>query len=73
MPVINTAEDAVNAAERFVNRYHAFRVLKRVARENSKWVTEFDVAILGSEIVRVTLDAETGSVIEYTQVTPSGH
>lgn len=68
MPTINNAEDAVNAAEHFLNRYHAFRVLKKVFRDKDKWVTEFDVAILGIEIVRVTLDAETGSILEYEKV-----
>lgn len=68
MQTINTAEDAVNAAERFLKRYHLFHVLKRAIREKDKWVTEYDVAIIGTEIVRVTLDAETGSVIEYTKV-----
>lgn len=73
MPSINTAEDAVNTAERFLNRYHPlFRVLKRVVREGDKWVLEFDVAILGTEIVRITLDAQTGNVIEYTGVRESG-
>lgn len=68
MPTINTAEDAVNAAEHFLNRYHAFRVLKKVVRDKDKWVTEFNVAILGTEIVRITVDAETGSILAYEKV-----
>lgn len=68
MPTINTVEDAVNAAEHFLNRYHAFRTLKKVVREEDKWVTEFDVGVITTEIVRVTIDAQTGSVIEYTRI-----
>ena len=69
MPAIQTAEDAVDAAERFLNRYHGFRKLNKVAREKDKWVTEFDVSILGPQmVVRIALDAETGSVVEYTKL-----
>ena len=68
MPTIYTAEDAVNTAEHFLNRYHAFRVLKKVFRDKDKWVTEFDVGILGTEMMRVTLDAETGSILAYEKV-----
>ncbi len=69
MTAIRTAEDAVNTAERFLNRYHAFRTLKKVAQEKDKWVTEFDVSILGpAHIIHITLDAATGSVIEYTSL-----
>ena len=66
--MINTAEEAVNTAERFLAKYHSFRILKRVVRQGEIWVTEFDVAVLGIRIVRVTLDAQTGNVAEYGEV-----
>lgn len=68
MPKINTAEDAVQIASRFLDKYHAFTTLKKVIREGDKWITEFDVGILSTEIVRVTLNTETGSVIAYEKV-----
>jgi hypothetical protein len=71
--MINTAEEAVNTAERFLIKYHSFRILKRVVRQEEKWVTEFDVGVLVRSIVRVTLDAQTGNVIEYNEVEVSAH
>lgn len=68
MPAIDTAEDAVNGAQKFIERYYVFHTLQRVVREGEKWVTEFDVGLLGTDIVRVSLDARTGKVIEYTRV-----
>ena len=68
MPAINTAEDAISTAERFLTKYHVFRILKKVTRDKDKWVVEFDVAVLGVKVVRVTLDATTGSVVEYNEV-----
>jgi hypothetical protein len=73
MPAINTAEDAVKVAEKFLAKYHAFRILKRVVRQGETWVTEFDVAVLGVKIVRVTLDVQTGNIIEYGEIDESGH
>lgn len=64
---IETAEEAVDAADRFVGKYHGTRVLQKVVREGAKWKLEFDVGILSIQIVRVTLDAETGSILEYTK------
>lgn len=69
MPKIETAEDAVNIAEKFLLRYYSYRILQKVTQDLGKWVVEFDVSILGpKEIVRIKLDADTGSVIEYTKV-----
>jgi uncharacterized membrane protein YkoI len=73
MPTIDTAEDAVNAAEIFLARYHANTILKRVVRQGEKWVMEFEVATSGTNIVRVTVDAQTGNVLEYGEVNEVGH
>lgn len=67
MPAITTAEDAVNTAEKFLSRYHALRILQKVVHENDKWVLEFDVGALTPHVVHIVLDAQTGSVIEYTR------
>ena len=69
MPLIRNAEEAIDAAERMVSRYHAFRKLERVVRDKNEWIVEFDVSILGPlELVRIRLEAETGVVTEYTKV-----
>jgi hypothetical protein len=68
MPPINTAEDAIKKAELFLDKYHPFHKLTKVAREKDKWITEFDVSILGSEIVRIEIDAQTGNIMEYGKI-----
>lgn len=68
MPPINNAEDALKIAEAFVYKYNIFHRLIKVARDKDKWIVEFDVAIIGTEIVRVVLDAQTGTIIEYGKV-----
>jgi hypothetical protein len=67
---IQTAEDAIQRAESFLGRYYAFRRLLAVRKEDIGWLLEFDVGLITKEVVRITLDASTGTVIEY--VTP-GH
>lgn len=64
---IKTAQEAIEVAERFLQKYHGFRILKQVEHKGNEWIVEFDVAILGSEIVRITLDAE-GNVVGYSGV-----
>lgn len=69
MPPIQTVEDAVSAAEHFLGRYYSFKTLKAVRKDNSDWYLEFDVGILSSEIVKMTIEGSTGTVIAY-QVEP---
>jgi hypothetical protein len=68
MPQIDSAEEAIKKSEVFLEKYHIYHQLKRAAREKDRWITEFDVAIVGSEIVRIVLDAQTGNIIEYGKV-----
>ncbi len=68
MPTIDTAEDAVQIAERFIAKYHAFRILKKVVRQQENWVVEFDVGAIGTKIVRLTVDVQTGKVVDYNEV-----
>lgn len=68
MPAINTAEDAVNVAERLLERYYAFRKLLNARRQDGMWLVEFDVGIISKQLARITLDAATGDIMEY--ITP---
>lgn len=68
MPAIERAEDAINIAERFLNRYYPLRRLKKAVKEESSWLVEFDVSILPPrQIIRIRLDPSTGDLIEYTE------
>lgn len=65
MPAINTAEDAVKAAERFISKYYMFRKLLRATREKDAWIVEFDVGVLNPRIARIKVAPATGAVLEY--------
>ena len=65
MPPIQNLEDAVSAAEHFLFRYYSYRTLKTVRKENADWHLEFDVGILSTEILSMTIEAATGAVTSY--------
>ena len=69
MPMIQTAEEAVNAAERFLNRYHAFRQLQSVTKDDGLWRLKFDVGVIQTEIVSMAVSVEDGQVLEYAKGT----
>ena len=66
MAVIRELEEAVEAAERFLDKYHPFRRLEKVERADGAWVVEFDVTVWQpTKIVHIRLDAKSGSITEY--------
>lgn len=67
MSEIRTAEDAIEKAELFLMKYYPFRKLQGVRRAENSWIVQFDVSVIGQKIVvSMTLDKDTGEVIEYT-------
>jgi hypothetical protein len=65
MPPIETAEEAVQVAEKFVSKYHNFRVLKCVIRKDEVWEVNFDVGLIYTQIVHVEVDSISGNIIKY--------
>ena len=65
MPTLEQAEDAILHADQLVAKYHSYRRLQKVKREDGTWLIEFDVGIFRPSIVRIKLDASSGKVIEY--------
>ena len=69
MALIETVEDAVDAAETFIKRYHHFIFLERVVEEDGGWIVEFDTTIMGPKaVVRIRVDPKTGKITEFTRV-----
>ena len=66
MSQISSLEDAVTAAELFVQKYYPLRRLMKAEREDSTWLVEFDVGALVTTIVRMRLDVDSGTIVEYT-------
>ena len=67
MPDVQTLEDAIRIAEKFLAKYYAFRTLNTARKENGTWFVEFNVGVLYSEIAQLRLDAENGAIIEYSK------
>ncbi|MBI4330736.1 MAG: hypothetical protein HY673_05615 [Chloroflexi bacterium] len=63
---IESAQQAADQANQFISKYYQFRRLQKAQRQDGVWVVEFDVGILETRIARIKLDAETGTILEYT-------
>ena len=71
MPYIQTADEAIEIADKLVAKYYPFKkllkaVLEEVLLGESYWVVEFDVGILKPRVARMKLARSTGQVLEYT-------
>ncbi len=65
--LLETAEDAIRAAETFVARYYHFPRLLNVRKKIETWHLQFDVGVLNEQIINVVLDAGTGKVVRFTK------
>lgn len=67
MPAVKTAEEAVEIAEKFLERYHPFLALEEVKKERDAWSIEFDIGALKPKLVRIRVDARTGKVVDVSK------
>ncbi|HZA21811.1 MAG TPA: hypothetical protein VFA32_04275 [Dehalococcoidia bacterium] len=70
MPKVEAADQATEIAVNFLKEY--YRILHRplmARQEQGKWVVEVDVGVYFAVVAKVTIDAETGTILEY-QVPP---
>lgn len=69
MSKVNNAEEAVSIADQFISKYYYIHKLEKVIQQGQVWVVEYDISILGpKERIRIKLDGNTGSIIEYTKI-----
>ena len=69
MSEVNNAEEAVRIADQFISKYYFIHKLEKVIRQDDVWVVEYDISILGpKERIRIRLDRNTGSILEYTKI-----
>jgi len=65
VPPITTVEEAILRADEFVGRYYSFKRPLSAKKDGDTWLMEYDVGIIAVEKLKLRLDANTGSVIEY--------
>ncbi|MBI4233274.1 MAG: PepSY domain-containing protein [Chloroflexi bacterium] len=67
MPPVQTAEQAIKIANRFLSKHHKVIYVKLLlsAREGDLWVVEFDIGPFKVEVVKVKIDASSGEIVEY--------
>ena len=68
---LKTAEDAVQVADTYAEKYYPFRQLRTAKREGLYWIVELDVGALKPLILRFRLSRETGKILEITSGNPS--
>ncbi len=69
MSEVNNAEEAVKIADQFISKYYYIHKLEKVIQQDEVWVVEYDISILAPKVgVRIKLDRNTGSIIEYTKI-----
>lgn len=62
-------EEAVEYAEKFLEDRHDTIELESGELEGNVWVLEFDVGFLSNQVKEVKVDAETGKILGYRDVT----
>ncbi len=69
MSEVNNAEEAVIIADQFISKYYFMHRLEKVIQQGEVWVVEYDISLLGPKVgVRIKLDRNTGSLLEYTKI-----
>lgn len=69
MSEVNNAEEAVRIADQFISQYYYIHKLEKVMKQDEVWVVEYNISIIGpKERIRIKLDRNTGSIIEYTKI-----
>lgn len=65
MPPIQTVEEAILTGEAFVRRYYRFLTPLEAKKEGDTWGVVFNVGVLRQQLVKLSIDANSGSIIEY--------
>ncbi|MBM3925973.1 MAG: hypothetical protein FJ320_08300 [SAR202 cluster bacterium] len=65
MPAFETLEDAVKKADSFIDKYYAFRRLRKAKKRDGAWLVEFNIGVVKPEIVTIKIDEKTGKVVDY--------
>jgi len=69
MSEVNNVEEAIRIADQFISKYYLIHKLEKVIQQGEVWVIEYNISIIGpKEEIRIKLDRNTGSLIEYTKI-----
>ena len=71
MPTITITEEAIDTGANFMRKYYTFLRPMTVRKEDPTWLVVFDVGILFMQRIEVSIDAETGSIIEFDEIAES--
>ena len=69
MTTITTAEEAINISDRFLRKYYPFLRPLSAKKEEMAWLVVFDVSVFVVKRVEVKIDSDTGSIIEFNDLT----
>ena len=71
MPKLDSADQATEIAVDFLREYYELLHKPLMARlEQGKWLVEVDVGLYFTVVAKITIDAETGAILEYQVPAP---
>ncbi len=65
MTLVQTVEQATQAAIDFVRKYYLFVNPIAAKKENSRWIVDLDISYFRPSYVRVKILAETGTLEDF--------
>jgi hypothetical protein len=65
MTLVQTVEQATQAAVDFVRKYYSLVYPIAARRENSRWIVDLDISYFRPSYVRVKILAETGTLEDF--------
>jgi hypothetical protein len=65
MPKITSVEEATEVARNYLSPYYRFFRPVRVVQEGARWLVEGDVGAWVTQVVRLKMDGETGTILEF--------
>ena len=68
MPTIATVEEAIDTGANLLRKYYTFLRPMTVRKEELTWLVVFDVGALSVQRIEVRIDSETGSIIEFDEI-----
>ena len=71
MPIISTAEDAINTTDNFMRKYYTYLRPLSAKKEEQAWLVVFDAGVFKVQRVELRVDPETGSILEFNDLSQS--
>ena len=66
MAEVNSASEATQIATNFLKEYYSYRRPIKATKADTTWVVEIDVGLIFTQVAKITVDSQTGAILEYS-------